>query len=148
MDEIDRRILTLLQEDGRLPWIQLAERVGLSPPAVTERVKRLERDGVLTGIHAQLNPHAVGAATLAYVAVAITDTVEHQRFLDMAATTPEILECHVVAGPHDFLLKVRTESPEALAHLLRNTVRAIPGVASTSSTMVLESIKETGALRV
>ena len=146
LDDIDRAILGALQEDGRLSWSALGERVGLSPPAATERVRRMERAGVITGIRAHVDPEAAGLGTLAFVAVALNNPVEHRHVVDMAGRVAEVLECHVVAGRYDVLLKVRTASPLALAQLLRSQVRSLPGVTATNSIMVLESIKETGQL--
>lgn len=148
LDDIDRAILEILQDDGRIPWSRMADLVGLSAPATRDRVRRLEQNGALRGIRARIDPRTVGAGTLAFVSVALNDALEHQRVVELAATRPEILECHVVAGAYDVLLKIRTSSPEALARLLRDHVRRLPGVTATNSTVVLESVKETDALPI
>lgn len=148
LDDIDRRILDLLQSQGRSTWARLAEDVGLSAPAVTDRVRKLEERGLITGYRADLSPEALGLPTLGFVAVSLRDPGEHEALLEHAAGIAEIQECHVVAGDYDVLLKVRCASPEALAELLRHRVRNLPGVGRTNTIVVLQSVKETAALPV
>lgn len=146
LDDLDLRILTALQSEGRSTWARLAERVGLSAPAVTERVRKLEDRGLITGYRADISADALGLPTLGFVAVSLRDPGEHEALLEEAAGIAEIQECHVVAGDYDVLLKVRCASPEALAELLRHRVRNLPGVGATRTTVVLQTVKETGAL--
>ena len=148
LDDVDVAILRTLQEEGRTTWARLAEGIGMSPPSATERVRRLEEEGYLKGFRAELDAEALGYGTLGFVAVSIRDTAEHEQLLEHVRRVPEVQECHVVAGEYDYLLKVRCRSPGALAALLREQFRNLPGVARTNTIMVLETVKETAALPV
>lgn len=148
LDSIDVKILRTLQNDGRASWASIAGIVGLSAPSVTERVRRLEESGYISGFSAEIAPAAIGLGLLGFVAVSIRDIAEHEALLDHIRNMPEIQECHVVGGDYDYLLKVRASSPEALAELLRDRVRCFPGVSRTKTVLVLETVKETRALPV
>lgn len=146
LDPIDLRLLSLLQADGRATWASLGEAVGLSAPAVTERVRRLQVAGQIRGFHALLDPARLGLMTLGFIAVSIRDPARHDTLLERINLVPQVQECHVVAGEFDYLLKVRCESPEALAALLRDTIRPLPGIGSTKTILVLETIAESSRL--
>jgi Lrp/AsnC family leucine-responsive transcriptional regulator len=146
LDDLDRKILGRLMQDGRITWAQLASEVGLSAPSVTERVRKLERLGVIEGYGARVNAEAVGCSLLAFVAVGLTDPNHHGDMLRQAEATPEIQEYHIVAGDYDYLLKVRCTDSKHLERLLREKVRSVPGVARTQSTIVMLTSKETSAL--
>ncbi len=146
LDDLDRKILTRLMEDGRITWAQLAAEVGLSAPSVTERVRKLEKLGVIEGYAALVNPEVVGCGMLAFVAVELTDPNHHAEMLREAQATPEIQEYHIVAGDYDYLLKLRCRDSRELERLLRETVRSIAGVARTNSTIVMLTPKETCAV--
>ncbi|MHC4236334.1 MAG: Lrp/AsnC family transcriptional regulator, partial [Planctomycetota bacterium] len=107
LDDLDRKILLRLMEDGRITWAQLAADVGLSAPSITERVRKLERLGVIEGYGARVNPEVVGYGLLAFVSVGLTDPNHHAEMLRRAETSPEIQEYHIVAGDYDYLLKLR-----------------------------------------
>lgn len=148
LDDIDVTILRTLQDEGRTSWARLAERIDLSAPSATERVKRLEESGHIQGFHATLDPKALDLGTLGFVAVSIENTAEHYTLLEQVKKLSEVQECHVVAGEHDYLLKIRARGPEALAKLLREEIRNLPGVSRTHTLLVLETVKETSALPV
>jgi Lrp/AsnC family leucine-responsive transcriptional regulator len=133
-------------QDGRITWAQLASEVGLSAPSVTERVRRLERLGVIDGYSARVNAEAVGNGLLAFVAVGLSDPSHHAEMLAQVEATPEIQEYHIVAGDYDYLLKVRCTDAKHLERLLREKVRSVAGVVRTQSTIVMLTSKETGAV--
>lgn len=142
MDATDARLLARLQRDGRATQLELAKAVGLSQPAVAERIRKLEEKGILTGYAARVDAAKLGYDVTAFVGVAI----EHPRFFAAfgrkVKTLPEVLECHRVAGEDSYVLKVRTRSTRTLDHLLVDVLRTIPGVTRTQTTIVLASIKE------
>jgi Lrp/AsnC family leucine-responsive transcriptional regulator len=146
LDAVDVEILSALQEEGRMSWTRLAERIKMSAPSATERVNRLKERGYIEGFHARLHPGLLGHGTLGFVAVSVRDAEEHSVLLTRVQEIPEIQECHVVAGEYDYLLKIRCPTPEVLAELLRARVRSLPGVYRTNTIMVLEVVKESTGL--
>lgn len=117
LDELDRRIVGELQQDGRLTMAELGRRVSLSPPAVADRVQRLERRGVITGYHARVDPKAVGYPVAAVVRVAPAQG-RLQKIRDVARETPEVVECHRITGEDCFLLKLHLRSLDDLEGVL------------------------------
>lgn len=150
LDRIDRRILRALQEEGRLTNVELARRVGLSPTPCLERVRRLERADYITGYRAVLAPAKLDAALLAFVQVTLDRTTPDafERFRAAAAARPEVLECHMVAGGFDYLLKVRVRDMAAYRHFLGETLTAIGGIAQTHTYVVMEEVKSDGSLPI
>ncbi len=146
MDTIDIELLRRLQLDGRASWADLAAAVKLTPPAAAERVHKLLESGTVKRIAASLSPDAVGLPLLAFVAVTLERPRDRKAFLARVAGAPEILECHHVAGEHDFLLKVRCSGTAALDTLLVHTLKALDGVVRTHTTIVLGTYKEDHAL--
>jgi Lrp/AsnC family leucine-responsive transcriptional regulator len=145
LDQTDRRILDLLQRNGRLSMTDLAEQVGLSPTPCTERVRRLEREGVITGYHARLSPAAVGCGMLVFVELKMTtksDKVFEQVKRQIAAV-PEVLDCHLVAGDFDYLIKARIAEMSQYRRLLGNILLKLPGATESRSYVVMEELKET-----
>ena len=146
IDETDRRILAILQEDARTPNAEIARRVGMAPSAIFERIRKLEERGVVLGYEARLNPGAFGLGLVAFVFVRLeglaADGVAERRLAEM----PEVQEVHHIAGEDCFLVKVRVADAEALRRLLRERIGGIPGVHSTRTTIVLGTVKETGKL--
>ena len=146
INEIDRKILNIIQQDARIANAEIARQVGLAPSAVLERVKKLEERGVIRGYAAELDAAQLDFGLTAFVAVRTNDCCsETDKFL---AEIPEVLEVHDVAGEDSYLLKVRAKSPEDLARLLRERLRNVPNIASTKTTIVLQTIKETTALPI
>jgi Lrp/AsnC family leucine-responsive transcriptional regulator len=150
LDAIDRRILRELQADGRITNLKLAEAVHLSPTAVLERVKRLTRDGVIEGYEARLNPALLGAGLMVFIEVLLDRTVPDvmDSFRAAVQARPEILECHLVAGGFDYLLKTRVADMTAYRALLGSSIWSLPGVRETRTYAVMEEVKSTQRLVV
>ena len=148
MDEIDRKIIDIVQSDGRVTNAALAETTGLSVSAANDRLRRLGERGVIVGWAARVDPEAVGLGLLAFVFVLIDRTEHNAPFLAAAAALPEVLELHHVTGEWSYLLKVRAASPRALEGLISDRIKAIPGVARSLTVIALSSSKETSALPV
>lgn len=149
MDAIDSRLLEMLQENARVSQADMARDVGLAPSAVLERLRKLESRGIVTGYAALLSPRAVGLGQLAFVAVRVSGTGEQEEQSGARlAAIPEVLEVHHVAGEDCYLLKVRTQDAQHLGTLLRQRLGRIPGVVSTRTTVVLETVKETVRLPI
>ncbi len=148
MDTIDREVLTTLMEEGRMSWADLAQRTGLSAPAVAERVHRLEERGVITGYAALVNGATVGAHLTALVAVSLSGPDARAEFLRLVNDTVEVQECHHTAGEDDYVLKVRCGGTAELEHLVSNVLKGVPGVARTRTTVVLSTVKESVVVRL
>ena len=150
LDRIDRRILRILQQEGRIPFTELGERVGLSTTPCTERVRRLERDGVIIGYHARLSPAAVKASLLVFVEISLAyksgDIFE--EFRRAALKLPNVLECHLVSGHFDYLIKARISEMASYRKLLGSTLLTLPHVRDSRSYIVMEEVKETLELPV
>src|SRR5215471_4265036 len=133
IDKIDRRILSILQGDGRIANVELAERIGLSPTSVGERLKRLQREGFVEGYGARLDPHRLGLGLLVFVEVLLDKTTPENfhLFADAVRRSPEVLECHMVAGGFDYLVKTRLPNMTAYRRFLGEVLLALPGVRET-----------------
>jgi Lrp/AsnC family leucine-responsive transcriptional regulator len=146
IDEVDASILDLLQDNARISQADVARAVGLAPSAVLERIRKLEARGVIRGYTALVDPHALDQSMLAFVAVKSEETPGDDSVARALAQCPEVLELHHVAGDDCYLLKVRARDAEHIGHLLRHRFGRIPGVRSTRTTIVLETVKETPRL--
>lgn len=142
MDDVDRRILDLLQTDARLTQAQIARKVGLSQPSVAERIRKLEEQRVITGYAAKVDPRKLGKDITAFIGVGIEHPRHFEAFTKKVLELEEVLECHRVAGEDSYLLKVRTEDTGTLDRLLVRQLRTWPGVTRTYTTIVLCSVKE------
>jgi Lrp/AsnC family transcriptional regulator, leucine-responsive regulatory protein len=147
-DKIDTRILHALRRDGRISNLKLAEQVHLSPTAVVERVKRLKRDGYILGYQARLNPDKLGMGLAAFVEVVLDRTSADvmERFRAAVQERPEILECHLIAGSFDYLLKVRVGDMQAYQDLVASVIAQLPGVRDTRTYTVMEQVKHGNAI--
>ena len=147
-DKIDLRILRVLQKDGRISNLKLAEEVHLSPTAVLERVKRLTREGYILGYEARLNPVKLGAGLMVFVEVLLDRTVHDvmDSFRAAVQVRPEILECHLVAGGFDYLLKTRVSDMAAYRSFVGEVIWTLPGVRETRTYAVMEEVKSTAML--
>jgi len=134
--------------DGRVCWSDLAQLIGLSAPAVADRVRRLEQRGVIKGYAALVDPAAVGYPLTAFISVVLDRPKDRPAFLKRVQATPEIAECHHVTGDDDYLLKVRCRSPQHLDDLLSNSIKGSPEVVRTKTTIVLSTAKESVVLPV
>ena len=150
LDRLDRRILALLQQDGRMSMKDLAEQVGLSITPCIERVKRMERDGVIMGYYARVNPAALGAALLVFVEI----TLDHKsgnmfdQFRREVLRIPEGMECHLISGGFDYLIKARIREMSEYRKLLGDILLQLPGAVQSKSYVVMEEIKETLTIHV
>jgi Lrp/AsnC family leucine-responsive transcriptional regulator len=150
LDKVDRNILRSLQSDGRMTTVELADKVGLSPTAASERVKRLQRDGFITGYRAQLDPQKLGRGLLVFVEVTLDKTTPDvfERFSSAVQRSQEVLECHMVAGGFDYLVKTRVQDMAAYRSFLGDVLLALPGVKESRTFAVMEEVKTDGALPV
>ncbi len=150
LDRLDRRILRCLQEDGRISNVDLAERVGLSPTATAERVKRLQKEGVIRGYGARLDPGKLGRSFLVFIEVTLDKTTSDvfEKFSTAVLRAPDVLECHLVAGGFDYLVKTRVSDMAAYRSLLGETILSLPGVKETRSYAVMEEVKADAPLPV
>lgn len=140
----------MLQGDGRISVTELAEHVGLSVTPCSERVKRLERDGYILGYHARLNPQALGQNLLVFVELklAAKSGPIFDAFRREVLELPYVLECHLVSGDFDYLLKARIPEMSAYRKLLGDMLLALPGARESRSYIVMEEIKETLTVHV
>ena len=143
LDRIDLKILAELQQDGRISNLKLAEAVALSPTAVLARVQRLTKDGVITGYEARLNPGKLGAGLMVFVEVLLDKTTSNafDAFKAAVQVRPEILECHMVAGGFDYLLKTRMKDMNAYREFAGTVLWQLPGVRETRTYAVMEEVK-------
>lgn len=144
LDKTDLKILKLLQQNARIPMTELAEKVGLSTTPVTERVRRLERDNFITGYHARLNPHHLGQSLMVFVELKLRSKSGNifEDFKREVAKIPQILECHLISGEYDYLIKVRLPDMSAYRDMLGNILLQLPAAAESRSYVVMEEVKE------
>lgn len=142
LDGVDRHILSLLQKNARIPNAEIARQVGKAPSAVLERIRKLEKNGVILGYETRINPKALDLGLTAFSFVHAEDAVGSTVSGQSLAELPEVLEVHHTAGQDAYLIKVRVADTEELGHLLRK-IGAIHSVRDTRSTIVLGSVKET-----
>ncbi len=150
LDNIDRRILDVLQDDGRISNVALAKTVGLSPTPCLERVKRLEEQGYITGYYAKVSADKLGAAMLVFVEITLTKTATDifEEFSKAVKLCQDIQECHLVSGNFDFLLKARVADMSSYRKLLGDTLLQLPGVSESRTYVVMEEVKQTEKVRV
>lgn len=148
LDARDLQILSILQTDARSSNAEIGRALGIAPSAVLERVRKLERRGVIAGYSARLAPAELGQNLLAFVFVQADERPGGFRLGDSLGAIPEVQEVHHVAGEDCYLVKVRCASPEALGRLLRERFGAFEEVKRTRSTIVLGTLKESSALVV
>lgn len=147
IDRIDQKILEVVAVDGRISITDLAARVGLSKTPCQIRLKRLVDDGIIEGFAAVLNPARLGLDHVAFAEVKLTSTQEDalKSFNDAVKKIPEVEECHMIAGRFDYLLKIRTRDIRRYRHVLGEKISSLPFVASTSTSVVMETVKENWA---
>jgi Lrp/AsnC family leucine-responsive transcriptional regulator len=143
IDETDRKILEILEENARTPNAEIARQVGMVPSAILERIRKLEERGVIEGYGLRVNPEAYGLSLTAFVFVQADERGGAVTTAERLAEIPEVQEIHHVAGEDCFLVKVRTTGTRALGALLRDRLGTIETIRSTRSTIVLETIKDT-----
>lgn len=150
LDQIDRHILRILQREGRISYVDLGERVGLSTTPCMERVRRLEREKFILSYGARLNPHKLQANLLVFVEISLNTKSASifDEFRRAAMKLPHVLECHLVSGDFDYLVKARISEMASYRKLLGDILLKLPGVRESKSYIVMEEIKETLELPV
>lgn len=146
LDDIDRQLIELLQDNSRTSQHDLAQAVGLSSPAVGDRLRKLEERGVIRRFTAEVDPRKVGLDVTAFIHTGISGSQHYPGFLERVTTHPDVMECHSITGQGSHVLKVRTESTSTLERLLAE-IQAWPGVQWTTTSIVLSTIKESGRVR-
>lgn len=147
LDDIDLTILDILQKSGRTRRNDLAQAVDLSIPSVSDRLRKLEENGFITGYYAAVDPKKVGKDITAFISVNVDSSRHYGAFLEHAKSTDEILEIHSVTGSGTHLLKIRTENTSSLEKLL-SKIQAWAGVLNTTTSIVLSSLKETTRIKI
>ncbi len=150
LDPIDRRILNELQADGRITNAELASRVGLAPTSMSDRLRRLQKSGFITGFTARIDPQMVGLELLVFVEVSLDKTTPDafDRFSKAVRIAPEVLECHMVAGGFDYLVKARVTDMSHYRAFLGDVLLNLPGVSETRTYPVMEEVKTDGPLPI
>ena len=148
IDELDSHILSVLVREGRVRWSALAERVGVSSPAIADRVRRLEAAGIITGYTAQLSAEALGIDLTAFVSVTLEHPKFRQGFIAYVQASDCVQSCHHVVGEGDYLLKLRCRSTAHLERVLTDEIKSIPGIAQTRTTIALSTVKTSEVLPV
>ena len=150
IDRIDRKILRAMQDNGRLTNLELAETISLSPTATAERLKRLNRDGYIQSYTARLSPEKLDRGMLVFVEVKLDRTTPDvfDAFSKAVRRSDDVMECHMVAGGFDYLVKARVKGMEAYRAFLSDIILSLPGVRETHTYPVMEEVKNTGKLPV
>lgn len=146
IDETDFQILNILQQNARTSNAEIARQIDMAPSAVLERIRRLEAKGVIQGYEARIDPEALGLGLLSFVFVRSNDMSSDTKTAAALAAIPEVQEVHHIAGEDCFVLKVRSRDAKSLGRLLRERITAIKTVASTRTTVVLETMRESAQL--
>lgn len=147
LDTVSLEILRILQEKARIPNIEVSRQVGLAPSAVLERIRKMEKQGIIDGYEVSLNPERFNCSQVSFIHVTSTAS-KFQKVGEQLASIAEIQEVHFVAGSDCYLIKVRSSDTGALAELLQNQISQIDGVVSTRTETVLSTIKETNRISI
>jgi Lrp/AsnC family transcriptional regulator, leucine-responsive regulatory protein len=147
LDDIDQKILEIIQNQGRMRRNDLADRVGLSLPSVSERLRKLEEAGVITAYFAKLNHKMLGKDVAAFVLVTVDSSKHYASFVEHVEAADDILECHAITGEGTHLLKIRTDNTTTLEKLL-GKIQSWTGVVKTTTSIVLSSTKETTVIKI
>ncbi|GAB4098285.1 Lrp/AsnC family transcriptional regulator [Sinomonas halotolerans] len=146
MDAIDHRIIAELRKDGRLTNQDLADRVGLSPSPCLRRVRRLEAEGIISGYTARVDLRKYGLPVAAYVRLRLSKHGDTRGIEERLAGIDQVQECYLMAGDHDFLLRVAVDSIDGYERFLREHLHGIADVSSIETNFVMSTVKETGPL--
>lgn len=147
LDDIDIMLIDILQKNGRTRRNDLAQAVDLSIPSVSERLKKLEENGIIIGYSAFVDPKKVGKDITAFINVTVDSSKHYNSFIDHAKATDEVLEIHSVTGSGTHLIKIRTENTSTLEKLL-SKIQAWSGVVNTTTSIVLSTMKETNKIKI
>jgi Lrp/AsnC family leucine-responsive transcriptional regulator len=150
LSRIDVKILNILQQEGRITYSALAERVGLTTTPCVERVKRLEKEGFIKGYSAVVTPEYLDAGLIVFVQISLDRTSKQtfNDFRDAVMLLPEVQECYLVSGNFDYLVKARMADMQAYRTFLEETLLSVPGVRGSTSIVVMEAVKETLSIPV
>lgn len=150
IDRIDRRILNELQADGRITNAELASRIGLAPTSMSDRLRRLQSAGYITGFTARIDPLMVGLELLVFVEISLDKTTPDafEKFSRAIRLAPEVLECHMVAGGFDYIVKARVTDMSHYRAFLGDVLLNLPGVSETRTYPVMEEVKTDGPLPI
>lgn len=150
LDRIDRHILALLQDDGRMTNVELSERVGLTAPPCLRRVRALEEEGAILGYHAELDPGKLGYPITVFAMVSLRSQAEHDlaAFENHVATIPEIRECHMLNGEIDFILKIVAPDLKSFQDILTTHLTPAPNVASVKTSLTIRTAKSMSGIPV
>ena len=146
INSFDYKLVAHLMKQGRSTWAELGSILGLSAPAIADRVHKLEENGVIKGYTTLIDPERIGLGIAALISVTLDRPEQRKQFLDQIQNMTEILECHHIAGEEDYVLKVRCPDTKRLEYLISDELKAIPGVLKTRTTIILSTIKETPIL--
>lgn len=147
MNSFDYKIIAHLMHHARTTWAELGTLLGLSAPAAADRVHKLEEQGVITGYAALIDPEYVGCGLAAILLITLDNPSNRHAFLELVKQSPEIMECHHIAGAEDYLIKVRCAGTRQLEKLISEDIKALPGI-KTRTTIILSTIKETPILPI
>jgi Lrp/AsnC family leucine-responsive transcriptional regulator len=148
IDETSLKILKILQEKARIPNVEVARQVGLAPSAVLERIRKLEKQGIIDGYEVRLNPKRFAKSLVAFVSVKLKKPADEIKVGKQLAGIPEVQEVHYVAGDDAFLVKVRVADTQALGRLTRDKIASNAVVQSTQTSIVLSTYKETAKIPI
>lgn len=150
LDRIDIRILDILQNDGKISNIKLAEAVNLSPTAALARVQKLSKEGYILGYGARLNPDKLNCSFVVFVEILLDKTTPNvlDEFSEAVVHCPEIVECHMISGGFDFVVKIRCSNMEEFRKISGQILWQLPGVKETRSYPVMEVIKESSQIKL
>lgn len=148
IDDVDRAILDALQQNARTSNAEMARRIGMAPSAIFQRVRKLEESGLIQGYTARINAKALGYGLVAFIMVQTRENASSIDTAGLIAELPEVLEVHRVVGEDCFIVKVRVRDTDHLAELLEHRVQPIRSIASTRTTIVVKTVKDTSDLPV
>lgn len=146
IDKISLKILGILQEKARIPNVEVARQVGMAPSAVLERIRKLEKTGFIDGYEVRLNPERFGGKLVAFVSVKASEGPDDPDVGAILGEIPEVQEVHFISGDDGYLVKLRTRDQETLGRILREKILPIPSVRSSSTSVVLSTLKETSRI--
>ena len=146
LDELDIKLLVALMAQGRVRWSALAEQVGVSPPAIADRVRRLEQSGAILGYTVRLDVQKLGLDLTAFVSVTLAHPDHRQAFVNYVQSNPQIRSCHHVTGEGDYLLRICCRTTAELEQILSAELKALPGVLQTRTSIALSAVKDSAML--
>jgi Lrp/AsnC family leucine-responsive transcriptional regulator len=148
IDNISLKILKILQKKARIPNVEVARQVGMAPSAVLERIRKLEKMGLIDGYEVRLNPERFGKGQVAFIKVRTDGTGDEHALVDSLAAIAQVQEIHYVAGRDSYLLKVRETNTKALGRLVSERIASLQGVVETNTTIVMNTFKETARIPI